>query len=258
MLFLLNQIFYLSILVSVTLFSCSQPLARNEKIKNILNDEKTFLEYYNSLKLSGNFIALDTSSKIISKKNFFKEIVNGGYLPIADTMNDSIFYKLYKVPDTNANMIYIKSLAEREYNNYQLEGEKLPDFHFVDMKGNVYDSNNTKGKIVILKFWFIGCVPCVEEMPALNEFVKQYQGRKDILFISLAFDKKKDLEKFLSKTPFDYAVIPDKKKYISEELKISSFPTQMIINKDGIVTNVVTDYKDMETELKRMTLTNLK
>lgn len=179
-------------------------------------------------------------------------------MPIADTMNDSIFYKLYKVPDTNANMIYIKSLAEREYNNYQLEGEKLPDFHFVDMKGNVYDSNNTKGKIVILKFWFIGCVPCVEEMPALNEFVKQYQGRKDILFISLAFDKKKDLEKFLSKTPFDYAVIPDKKKYISEELKISSFPTQMIINKDGIVTNVVTDYKDMETELKRMTLTNLK
>lgn len=87
--------------------------------------------------------------------------------------------------------MWLKYKAEREYKNYQMEGKELPDFNFTDLDGTVYDKETTAGKIVVLKCWFIGCVPCVEEMPALNKLVNQYRNQKDIVFVSLAFDKKR-------------------------------------------------------------------
>jgi len=55
----------------------------------------------------------------------------------------------------------------------------------------------------------IGGTSCVSgvTLPALNKLVTQYVNRKDIVFVSLAFDKKEALKEFLSKTTFKYAVL---------------------------------------------------
>ena len=78
-------------------------------------------------------------------------------------------------------------------------------------------------------------------MPALNDLVNQYKNRNDILFVSLAFDSKENLKFFLMQHPFNYAVVPGQQNYIMEELKIGSFPTHLIINKQGMIAKVVND-----------------
>ena len=99
-----------------------------------------------------------------------------------------------------------------------MEGRPLPGFNFVDLNGNVYNKDNCKGKIVVLNFWFIGCTACQEEMPDLNKIVASYKNRDDVLFISIAPNSTNDLKKFLEKTPFNYAAIPDKSYYVADTL----------------------------------------
>jgi thiol-disulfide isomerase/thioredoxin len=133
-----------------------------------------------------------------------------------------------------------------------MKGKELQGFNFTDLDGKVYDKVTTAGKIVVLKCWFIGCVPCIEKMPALKELVNQYKNQRDIVFVSLAFDKKEDLKKFLAKKTFDYAVVANQKDYLIKDLEVTSFPTHILINKKGKVVKVAGSYEEMETALKKV------
>lgn len=219
---------------------------------DILKDQTSFMKYLPTLKLSEDFIALNTSSKVITKGEFLEELSTGAYLPLQLNSNDSLYYQLYKIDTPPDYIMWLQYKADREYKNYQMEGKELPDFNFTDLNGTVYDKETTVGKIVILKCWFIGCVPCVEEMPALNKLVNKYKNRKDIVFVSLAFDKKKDLKKFLIKQTFEYAVVANQKDYVIKDLEVTSFPTHIVINKKGFVVKVVSSYEEMEAALKRV------
>jgi hypothetical protein len=62
----------------------------------ILKDKTSFMKYLHTLKLSEDFIALNTSSKIINKGKFLQEVSSGDSLPVRLTSIDSVYYKLYK------------------------------------------------------------------------------------------------------------------------------------------------------------------
>ncbi|MDP2343324.1 MAG: TlpA disulfide reductase family protein [Deltaproteobacteria bacterium] len=40
------------------------------------------------------------------------------------------------------------------------------------------------GRIVVVNFWASYCLPCIEEIPALQELGKQYAGKVDVVFVS--------------------------------------------------------------------------
>jgi len=184
--------------------SCTQKPGFGDPVKQpaeILKDMISFLTYQErNVCLSEDFTALDTDSEIITKEAFFKLLSSGEYLPLKLNSKDSIsYYQLYKL-DASANAdirLTLKSLGNRELSLFKLEGTTLPDFRFVDLEGNVFTEETTKGKILVLKCWYIGCQACVKEMPALNDLVNQYQNRKDIVFVSLAFDNKEELKMIL-------------------------------------------------------------
>lgn len=223
----------------------------------ILKNQSNFLKYYNEyLKLLEDFIALDSSSKVITKGDFFKQLSSGVYLPLRLTSNDSVWYKLYKINIIVDDYIptLIRSIGDLEYKHYEMEDKVLPKFNYVDLEGRIYNHETTMGKIVVIKFWFIRCQKCVEEMPALNKLVKLYKNRKDIVFLSLAFDKKNDLRNFLTQISFKYAVVADQEDYLMKDLNIAYYPTHVVINKSGMVVKVVNSYEYMERILSKEAL----
>ena len=220
----------------------------------IQKDFNTWWNYnYLNIKLSENYIPLDTAFKIISKESFLKLLSSGEYIALRLIgINSELKYKLYKISLTVDKDIKIqaKQFGEDGYQKYKKEGTEVPDFNFTDLNGTVYNRESTKGKVVVLKCWYIHCLSCVQEMPALNEVVKQYKKQKDILFLSLAYDSKEELETFLTHTKFDYAVVPLQQKYMEETLKVTGYPTQFIISRNGLISKVVNDYHDMISSLK--------
>ncbi|ESU25319.1 hypothetical protein FLJC2902T_31270 [Flavobacterium limnosediminis JC2902] len=238
--------------------SCQKSKSNNHELtgQHLESSYKDWWVYFNdSIRLSSDFVAYDAKSDKINKELFLKSLATGEYIPLkCSSDNSETVYKLHELKkDADVNISStIKNLAKIELTNFQNEGKKLGAFHFTDLNGNQYTSENTLGKTIILKCWFINCMQCVKEMPALNKMVQQFKNRNDVIFLSLASDSEADLKKFLSKRKFDYAVVPNQEDYFKNTLGIKIFPTHFIINKKGIVTKVANDAKIIEEAIKSL------
>ncbi|MFI5187758.1 MAG: peroxiredoxin family protein [Chitinophagales bacterium] len=88
-------------------------------------------------------------------------------------------------------------------------GKSMPSFNSKTLNGEEINSKELRGKIVVINFWFIGCPPCIAEMPALNQLVKEYKD-KGVSFLGFTVENKKSLKKrFFPKYQFDFTIIPD-------------------------------------------------
>src|SRR5262249_39556362 len=74
------------------------------------------------------------------------------------------------------------------------EKKKPYPFDVVSLDGKHWSLAELKGKTVALNFWFVGCLPCREEIPVLNQLVEQY---KDVEFLGFALDDSDQLRDFL-------------------------------------------------------------
>lgn len=220
--------------------------------------QKTFSDWsvYQSKKimLSRDFTALDLQSKEISKENFLDQLANGNYIPIRLKSEESVYnYKLFKIlPKSDTSIkATINQIGFDALKNYQMEGTAFPKFSFKDLNGNLVTNESMKGKIIVIKCWYIHCTPCIREFPQVNKLVEEYKDRKDIVFISLAEDSAEQLKAFLIRKPLSYAVIPDMKVYMNEALQLNSFPTHFILNKEGMIAKVLPNFESLEAALAK-------
>ncbi|HEY9108467.1 MAG TPA: TlpA disulfide reductase family protein [Roseateles sp.] len=62
-----------------------------------------------------------------------------------------------------------------------------------------------RGKPLLVNFWATWCPPCVKELPEINQFYKEAQG-KGWQVLGLAIDQAEPVKAFLKKTPLDFAI----------------------------------------------------
>lgn len=196
---------------------------------------------------SSTFVAVNSDFKIIEKEEFFEQLLTGEFIPIKiSNETEQNRYQLHKL-SSNANETIsrmLKSDVQLSFNNYLMEGTSFPNFGFSDLKGKNHTNSTIKGKKVILKTWFINCKPCIAEMPELNEFVLANQN-ENYSFLSLATDSKEELEHFLQKRDFEYAVVPNQKAFIQDSLKLGTYPTHIVIDEEGTIKKVVTKASEL-------------
>lgn len=214
----------------------------------IMKNIKSF-SYYKSdyLRLSEDFTAFNDDREQITPGQFFTQLSTGCYLPLRLKIKDSIVYRLHPlVPSDNEDIrSYLEQIGKIELKHYQMEGKPLPPYQITDLNGQHYSPENTKGKILVLNTWFIHCHACNDEMPDLNKLVIKYKNRKDILFVSLAFDTRSQLKAYLTKKRFDYANVPVDKDYIEKQLNLNMYPTHLVINKNGMIKKVMNDPREL-------------
>jgi thiol-disulfide isomerase/thioredoxin len=129
----------------------------------------------------------------------------------------------------------ITSLFSHSIINAQdLTGTKAPNFEFTDINGNIISTENTVGKIVVLNFWFVGCAPCLKEIPELNEIYAKYKENPDVIFASITYDDIKKVKKNLKKYNFDYPIVANAKN-ICDSFEINGYPTNIVIDRKGEV-----------------------
>jgi thiol-disulfide isomerase/thioredoxin len=241
---------FLCLWVVLNILSCSKSIEQpNASTEATLKTFDSWWSYNtNNVNLSANYTALDENSAVIDRERFLKSLGSGKYVAFKLVTPDSTLkYKLHKL-DAHADKSIVSVIiqfADTHYQYFKMEGNSIPDFNFTDLNGKIYNSETTKGKIVVLKCWFIHCQVCVQEMPRLNEIVKKYQNRKDIVFLSLAYDNKDMLKQFLTKTKFDYAVSEAPQQYFDEKLKITGYPTHIIVSKKGVISKVTDNAEEL-------------
>lgn len=254
----MKKVILLSVLMAISILVChseNQDLNQpNVDFESLEKDHSKWWAYHsNNIVLSSDFIATDPSAKIITKGEFLAKLTSGEYIALKLISKDTTnHYKLYKLDQTADKGIgeTMKNISAYAYNNFKMEGKAFPKFDFKDLNGIEYNTDNTKGKMVVIKCWFIACKACVAEFPELNELVEKNKNRNDIAFLSLAIDQPDKLSQFLSKKPFNYATIANQQQFLSKELGINMYPTHLIIDRNGIIRKVVNNANEMMRSLE--------
>lgn len=106
------------------------------------------------------------------------------------------FYTAYKAAgSTDAKN---NAEIEKSYNKLRklAKGNPSPKFvNYENYKGGTTSLDDLKGKYTYIDVWATWCGPCKAEIPFLKKIEKQFHG-KDIQFLSVSIDKKKDHQKW--------------------------------------------------------------
>jgi len=111
----------------------------------------------------------------------------------------------------------------------------LPALTFADGDGKPVSLADFSGKIVLLNIWATWCVPCREEMPALDKLETKLGG-KDFQVVAVNIDKggPDKAAAFLNETGASHlALYTDPSGKLFATLKAVGMPTTLIIDRHG-------------------------
>lgn len=132
----------------------------------------------------------------------------------------------------------LKSNVIAKFNNISplLKGQAAPRFKINSQSNQVISLDDFKGKYLYIDFWATYCVPCIREIPYLNQLGKDFKG-KNIAFLGICIESPREhWEKIISeKKPSGIQIWLDKDQTdkIKNDFKITVEPTYVLIDKNG-------------------------
>jgi len=112
-----------------------------------------------------------------------------------------------------------------------------------------------KGKIIYVDFWGTWCGPCLEQMPFMRDVKKEFVG-KEVIFMYLANNspekswqnviKQMDLA---GENVVHYRLPAEQQAMIERKFSVNSFPTYLLIGKDGNLAKDDVPRPEMKSQL---------
>lgn len=124
---------------------------------------------------------------------------------------------------------------------------------FVLNNGEIVKLADLKGKVVLLDFWYRGCLPCLKATPDLIKLQKEFKN--DLVIIGINDkDTNENVTDYYAYKKVNYFSTYKSEKDISRSLKINAFPTFIIINKKGevVYTEVGFDKSRIKKTIKEL------
>lgn len=126
-------------------------------------------------------------------------------------------------------------------------GDTAPDFSVVTESGKTMTRSDFGGKLLVLNFWASWCPPCIDELPSLNEFARQYASQ-GVVVLGVSIDRNEKLYKnFLVSRHVTFDTARDPENNIGASYGTFQIPETYLIDRSGKVREKVisnTDWMD--------------
>jgi thiol-disulfide isomerase/thioredoxin/Flp pilus assembly protein TadD len=127
-----------------------------------------------------------------------------------------------------------------------------PDFRLTTLQGQKIDSEELRGRVVVLDFWATWCPPCRESVPELKELTRKYPAEK-LALISISADQDEERWRdYVTNKKMDWSQYWDKEGNMRKVLNVHAFPTYIIIDQDGVICERIVGMNPQETIVHRL------
>ena len=163
-------------------------------------------------------------------------------------------WKKLKPGETPTPLTAKQAYALSNFMKYKSLNKSAPNFVGITSIGDSITESILMGKITLANFWYYGCVPCMAEIPTLNRISNSYSSDTTIQFLSFFMDSIfVDSNGLLYQSgdfstdtnlmkpqeiDLEFTLIPNSKS-IKKEFNVLSFPTNMIIDQEGIIREII-------------------
>ncbi len=149
----------------------------------------------------------------------------------------SIFNKFpVEIRNSPIGLIFLQDLSASELLSINSVFPEL-QFQNIQEEITVIDKPKLGGSFTLVDFWFTDCMPCRKQFPELKRLFKIYrQYGFQIIGISIDEESKIDTwRNLIHKESLNWLHLLDKSGKTTTQLAINSFPTNFLLNSDGVI-----------------------
>ena len=108
-----------------------------------------------------------------------------------------------------------------------------PEINLATPDGKKLSLKDFRGKIVLLNFWASWCVPCREEMPAMEKLYQEFKDKNFVILAVAVKDRKQDAVDFAKELKITYPIALDPDAKVGQEYGAWGLPATYIIGPKG-------------------------
>jgi peroxiredoxin len=113
------------------------------------------------------------------------------------------------------------------------DNSPTPDFSIAGFDGKKVSLKDFRAKVVFLNFWATWCVPCREEMPAMQRLYHEFKDRNFVILAVNVKDRKQDAINFLKELKITYPAAFDPEGQVGLLYGAWGLPTTYLIGPQG-------------------------
>jgi peroxiredoxin len=128
------------------------------------------------------------------------------------------------------------------------QGLPAPLFSLPGLDGKAVDLKAYRGKVVFLNIWATWCPPCREEMPSMERLYQALKGEEfEILAVSIDAAGAAVVAPFMKQYNLSFPALLDPEGTMKNLYGVTGVPESFIINREGIIEQVVIGPMDWAT-----------
>ncbi len=117
-------------------------------------------------------------------------------------------------------------------------GSSAPNFRALNLKtGDTVSLSRTyKGQVVLVNIWATWCVPCRQEMPAMEKLYQEF-GPKGFKIAAVSIDEgdTKDVLSFAAKFKLTFDILHDGDGSVREAFQTYMYPESFLVDRNGVI-----------------------
>ncbi len=132
-------------------------------------------------------------------------------------------------------VVLIAVVADTSREKITEVGDTAPGFALVADDGQRITRTEFGGKLLVLNFWATWCLPCIEELPSLNEFQKQF-APSGVVVLGVSVDRnERAYKQFLKRAGVNFRTSRDPQADLSSRYGTFKYPETYVIDRNGKV-----------------------
>lgn len=122
-----------------------------------------------------------------------------------------------------------------------IKAQEIPSVKLVTLNGKDFSSsefNNLVDKPIVLSFWATWCIPCINELSAINDQLDSWQKKLNFDLYAISTDDSRTIKRvqpLANGKGWNFKVLLDKNQDLKRELNIAGIPYTIIIKNGKII-----------------------